>query len=101
LRPRLLPHSLHESAGTPPRKLSRIENEAHEMNWVNAAKGKAEQSSPFEYAAKLTEVMLLGVVAMKAGKKIEYDGANMRWTSATKANDFLRREPRAGWTSQI
>ena len=31
-----------------------------------------------QYAAKLTEVMLLGVVALKAGRKIEYDAANMR-----------------------
>ena len=42
------------------------------MNWVDAAKGKTAASCPFEYAAKLTEVMLLGVVALKAGRKIEY-----------------------------
>ena len=54
-----------------------------------------------QYAAKLTEVMLLGVVALRAGKKIEYDGENMRVTNSPKANDFLRREPRQGWTSQI
>ena len=40
------------------------------MNWVDAAKGKTAASCPFEYAAKLTEVMLLGVVALKAGRKI-------------------------------
>ena len=47
------------------------------MNWVEAIKGKAEASSPFEYAARLAEVMLLGVVALRAGGKIEYDGANV------------------------
>ena len=61
----------------------------------------SQTSSPFEYAAKLTEVMLLGMVALRAGKKIEYDGENMRVTNSVKANDFLRREPRQGWTSQI
>ena len=71
------------------------------MNWVDAAKGKTQASCPFEYAAKLTEVMLLGMVALRAGKKIEYDGENMRVTNSVKANDFLRREPRQGWTSQI
>ena len=45
------------------------------MNWVEAIKGKAEISSPFEYAAPLTEVMLLGIVALRAGQKIHYDGA--------------------------
>jgi predicted dehydrogenase len=97
LKPRLLPKSLHDSYGKPPQKLPRIENEDHEMNWVNAAKGKTETSCPFEYAARLTEVMLLGVVALRAGKKINYDGPNMRVTNVAQANDFLRREYRQGW----
>ena len=99
LKPRLLPRSLHESYGGPPKKLPRIPGEDHEMNWVDAAKGKAEASCPFEYAARLTEVMLLGVVALRAGKKIHYDGAAMRITNVPQANDFLRREYREGWSS--
>src|SRR5450755_3773865 len=99
LKPRLLPHSLHESYGSPPKKLPRIPGEDHEMNWVDTAKGKAEASCPFEYAARLTEVMLLGVVALRAGKKIHYDGAAMRITNVPRANDFLRRDYREGWSS--
>jgi hypothetical protein len=68
------------------------------MNWVDAAKGKAEASCPFEYAARLTEVMLLGIVALRAGSKIHYDGANMRVTNQPQANDYLRREYRQGWS---
>ncbi len=83
-KPRLLPRSLHDSFGSPPQKLPRIPAETHEMNWVDAAKGKVESSCPFEYAARLTEVMLLGVVALRAGKKIYYDG-------------YLRRAYRQGW----
>jgi predicted dehydrogenase len=95
--PRLLPQSLHESVGEPPKKYPRIAT-SHEMNWVEAMKGKAEASSPFEYAARLTEVMLLGVVALKANTKIHYDGANMRITNnAPAANDFLRRDYREGF----
>jgi hypothetical protein len=41
--------------------------------------------------------MLLGVVALRAGKKIEYDGANMRVTNVPAANDYLQRQPRQGW----
>jgi predicted dehydrogenase len=95
--PRLLPKSVHESYGTPLQKLPRIAT-SHEMNWVEAAKGKAEASSPFEYAARLTEVMLLGIVALRAGAKINYDGANMRITNSAGANDFLSREYRKGWS---
>ncbi len=97
--PRLLPDSLHKSYGKPAQKLPRIPNEGHEMNWADAAKGKTAASCPFEYAAKLTEVMLLGVVALRAGRKIEYDGANMRVVNVPAANDYLQREPRAGWSS--
>ena len=97
-KPRLLPSSLHDSFGKPPEKLPRIAGEAHEMNWVDAAKGKLEASCPFEYAARLTEVMLLGIVALRAGKKIYYDGTNMRITNVLEANDYLRREYRQGWS---
>jgi hypothetical protein len=41
--------------------------------------------------------MLLGIVALRAGKKIEYDGANMRVTNLAAANDYLQRPPRTGW----
>jgi Oxidoreductase family, NAD-binding Rossmann fold/Oxidoreductase family, C-terminal alpha/beta domain len=97
MNPRLLPKSLHESFGEPAKKLPRIPNQQHELNWVAAAQRKAEASCPFEYAARLTETMLLGVVALNAGKKIEYDGANMRVMNVPAANDFLKREYRTGW----
>jgi hypothetical protein len=68
------------------------------MNWVDAAKGKAEASCPFDYAACLTEVMLLGIVALRAGKKISYDAPNMRISNVLQANDYLRRDYRPGWS---
>ena len=83
----------------PARKLARIPDELHEMNWVEAAKGKTPASSPFEYAAKLTEVMLLGIVSLRAGKKIVYDAANMRVTNDAGANEFLTRAGTPGWSS--
>ena len=95
--PRLLPQSLHDSVGTPPQRFARIKT-SHEMNWVEACKGKGEASSPFAYAARLTEVMLLGVVSLRAGGRIEYDAENMRITNAPAANAFLRREYREGWS---
>ena len=94
--PRLLPQSLHDSVGTPPQKYARIKT-SHEMNWVDACKGRGETTSPFSYAARLTEVMLLGVVSLRAGGKIEYDAQNMRVTNMPAANEFLRREFREGW----
>jgi predicted dehydrogenase len=109
LNPRLLPESKHASTARPKQTLPRIPHEVHEMNWVDTIKGKQEISSPFEYAAQLTEVMLLGVVSLRAGGKIYYDGANRRVTNKVKTensrdgdidpNQFLSREYPAGWTN--
>jgi hypothetical protein len=93
---RLLPESLAQSANVP-QTLERITT-SHEVNWANACKGIGKATEPFEYAAKLTEVMLLGVVALKAGEKIYYDGANMKVTNSKTANDFLKREYRRGFS---
>ena len=97
-RPRLLPADRHNSFGAPKEKLARIPHESHEMNWVNAIKGKDTVSCPFSYAAHLVEIMLLGVVSLRANTKIYYDGATMRVTNNAAANDFLSRSYRAGFT---
>ncbi len=93
--PRLIPKSFNDSYGTPPEKLPRITT-SHEMNWVEAIMGKAKPSSPIEYASRLTEVMLLGIVSLRARSKIYYDGAHARVTNPDRANDFLSREYRPG-----
>jgi hypothetical protein len=95
-KPQLLPHSLHDSYGKPKETLPRIQT-THEMNWVEAAKGNAQSSSPFEYAARLVEVMLLGVVSLRARSKIYYDAEKMQITNISTANDLLKRDYRQGW----
>jgi hypothetical protein len=42
--------------------------------------------------------MLLGVVALNAGKKIQYDGANMRITNVANSDALLKRSYREGWS---
>ncbi|MBA4031261.1 MAG: dehydrogenase [Planctomyces sp.] len=53
--------------------------------------------SNFDYACRLTETVLLGNVALRAGKEIEWDGVNMKVTNLPEANKFLTREYRKGW----
>jgi predicted dehydrogenase len=106
--PRLLPDAKNASTPKPKHTLPRIPHEAHEMNWVDTIKGQQEISCPFDYAAQLTEVMLLGIVSLRAGGKILYDGTNRRVTNKVSApnnrdgdidpNQFLSREYRTGWT---
>jgi predicted dehydrogenase len=94
--PRLLPKSLHDSVGTPPETFARIKT-SHEMNWIDAIRGTQQTTSPFEYSGKLTEIMLLGVAALNAGKKIQYDGAAMKITNVPDSDALLRRKYREGW----
>ncbi len=96
-RPRLLPAERHNSFGAPPEVLPRIPHESHEMNWVNAIKGTDRISCPFSYAAHLNEIMLLGVVALRAKTKLAYDGVAMRITNDVDANEFLTRTYREGF----
>ena len=97
--PTIYPAAVAEEGARVAQSVPRI-TVPHEVNWVQACKGQAQASSPFAYAAALTEVMLLGIVALRAGqgRKILYDGANMRVTNAPEANQYLTREYRAGWT---
>ena len=97
IRPRLLPVDLHNRVGAPAERMPRVPHQSHEMNWVNAIKGKDEISCPFSYAAHLTEIMLLGVASLRAKSKLYYDGKNMQVTNNTAANQFLTREYRKGY----
>jgi hypothetical protein len=96
--PRMWPESLMEKTKSVPKTLPRIDV-SHEYNWAAACKGQGKASSPFEYAAQLTETMLLGIVALRAGqgKKILYDGAASNVTNVASVNQYLTREYRSGW----
>jgi predicted dehydrogenase len=96
--PQVYPEPIARVAASVPVTYPRI-TVPHEVNWAQACKGEAQASSPFEYAARLTETMLLGIVALRAGqgKRIEYDSERMAVTNAPEANAFLGREYRAGW----
>ncbi|MDB6099129.1 MAG: putative oxidoreductase [Gammaproteobacteria bacterium] len=96
--PRLYPQELADAAAAVPKSIPRI-TWSHEANWTKAIRGEAKASSPIEYAARLTETMLLGVVALRAGQgqKILYDGETGQITNVSEANQYLTREYRAGW----
>lgn len=66
--------------------------------WINACKGDLKTSCNFGYASDMIEMMLLGLVAYRAGKKIQYDGASGAVTDCAEANDYLRHHYRDGWT---
>ena len=70
----------------------------HHLEWIAACKGGQPGYSNFDIAAYLTEIILLGCVALRAGRKLEWDGPGMRAKNAPEAAQYLRREYRKGWT---
>jgi len=66
--------------------------------WINACKGEKKTSCDFDYAGTMMEQMILGLVAHRAGRKLQYDPAAGRVTNAPEANEFLSRKYRPGWT---
>ena len=95
----LIGDGTQERAAAIPVSLPRIQGgrDGHEMNWIRAIRGEDKASSPFETAVPLNETMILGVVALRAGQPIEYDGAAGRVTNVADANQYLDRQYRKGW----
>src|SRR5581483_1854649 len=71
---------------------------AHHMEWLAACKsGKHETAySNFDIAAYLTEIILLGCVALRSGQKLEWDGPGMKAKNADVAQ-IVKRTYRTGW----
>jgi len=67
------------------------------LEWIDACKTGKRCYSDFENAAYLTEIILLGCVALQVGKRLEWDGPNMRAKNAPEAAQYIRRPYRKGW----
>jgi len=93
--PRLLPLELHRAYVRPPKTIPRVEG--HHADWLQACKGGRPACSNFAYAARFTEMVLLGNVALRARRQIKWDAAGMRATNAPEADRFLREAYRKGW----
>jgi predicted dehydrogenase len=94
-RPTLLPGSRDAEYQRPPKTLPR--GKGHHRDWLDACKGGPAASANFEYGAALTEIGLLGLVAMRVGKKMTWDAKAMKATNAPEADQYLKEKYRAGW----
>ena len=97
--PQLIPADKMKDYRMPAPSIPRCESN-HFQEWVTACKGGRTAFSNFDHAGPLTEFVLLGNLAIRAGvgKKVQWDGPNMKCTNLAKLNGLVRREYRAGWT---
>ena len=93
--PRLLPYEKTRDYVKPAKTLTR--SKGHHRDWLDACKGGPPASANFEYGAKLTEIVLLGAVALRTGKKLAWDAAGMKVPGVPEADAMLQGQYRKGW----
>lgn len=69
----------------------------HHNEWIAACKTGAPTTCNFDYAGRLTEAVLLGNVAFRAGQRLEWNAERLAAANCPQAEQFLHREYRKGW----
>ncbi len=96
--PQLLPYARMREVKFPKETLPRIKT-SHEMNWIEAIKKNGQATSHFDYAGPFTEAVVMGNLALKRlGKRLMWDGDNMKFTNDDEANQYVHMPYRQGWT---
>jgi len=81
----------------PPQTLPRIKG-GNIQEWIRAVKGEGPRpGSHFDYAEGLTELILLGALAIRTGKNIEWDPKKMKITNEPSLNKYIKPKARKGW----
>lgn len=89
------PQSLLKDIGDPPTTLPRVKNE--DVEWLDACKGGPPALSNFENSGPFSEVVLLGNLAIRLGRSIDWDGPNLRATNAPEADPLIHPAYCKGW----
>lgn len=90
--------SNHDAVKAVPQTIPR--SPGHNQEWFNMMRDGTPAYSNFAIAAYLTEIILLGCIALRSGvgSKMDWDGPNMKSPNRPEADRFVKRQNRAGWT---
>ena len=92
------PKLLSEAASFTPPEKTLPRTPGHYPEWIAACKGGKPASCEFGFGALLTETALLGVIAVRTGKRLEWDAAAGRFTNDADANALIAPAYRSGWS---
>ena len=96
--PRLIPETKMREYQRPEKTIPRSPG-IHE-EWVAACKGQGKTTSNFDYASQLTEMMLLGNIAIRMSDqktKLQWDTEQMAFSNLPEANQYLEKEYYGGF----
>lgn len=87
----------HEAVKAVPQTIPR--SPGHNQEWFRMMRDGTPAYSNFDIAAYLTEIILLGCVAMRVGvgRKMDWNGPKMKSPNCREAARFVRRNNRKGW----
>jgi len=94
--PRIIPDAGTEKFKRSPQRYAR--SPGHQKEWIQACKAGKPAGSDFSYGGPLTELALLGIIAMRfKGQKLEWNAAAMKFSNCSAANAYLKPSFRGGW----
>ncbi|MBL7144971.1 MAG: Gfo/Idh/MocA family oxidoreductase, partial [Phycisphaerae bacterium] len=94
---RIIPEKAMKAYEVPEKKIPRVKE--HHDDWLRAIREGRKAGSDFSYGGPLTEIAMLGVVALKMpGMKLQWDARAMKFTNCPEANVFVDPPYRKGWT---
>jgi hypothetical protein len=93
---RLIPQAKMDAYQKPAKTIPRVKE--HHSDWLQAIRNGSKAGSDFSYGGPLTEIALLGVIAIRtAGTKLEWDAERMKFRNCTEANQLINPPYRKGW----
>ncbi|MDR3717200.1 MAG: Gfo/Idh/MocA family oxidoreductase [Bryobacteraceae bacterium] len=100
--PRLIPEKKMREYQGPAAKPERPERDEDEVpagviEWIEACKTGKTSTGDFSYAGPISEAFNLAAIALRTGKRLQWDAANMKITNFPEANKCLYRQYRKGW----
>lgn len=69
----------------------------HHKEWIKACKDGSPTTCNFDYSGALTETVLLGNVAYRIGKQLDWDAKSLTATNCPEATKYISKEYRSGW----
>ncbi len=95
---RIIPEARRKEYKEPEKKIPRVKG-GHHQDWLDAVLGGGRAGSNFDYGGPLTEVALLGAIAIRfPGQELKWDAEKMRFTNFGAANEYVDPPYRKGWS---
>lgn len=98
--PRIIPESKMKEFKRPEKKIPRVSG--HMSEWIECIKANKKSGTDFSYAGPLTEMMLLGCIAVRCGKEanaiLQWDAENMKFPNYPDADQYVSSVYREGWS---